>query len=247
MVRCDICGKDELLPFICSYCGKSLCSEHRLPENHDCQAAFKNQPINMKESIRSFQKPRLFWASFRTSKTELFHLAIGIFIFFLVSGLRFILAWPSIRLIALVAIGVILSFVPHELAHKFMAQHYHLWSEFRLDPFMAILSLFTAIPWIPIKLIAPGAVQIFGYSITIEQIGKISLSGPLINLIQAVLFKGLSTYMPELIFFAVLNSDLAVFNLIPLSVLDGKKVFSWNKIGWTITFAMAMVVWIFML
>ena len=36
MRRCEQCGKEVLFPFECSYCGKILCSEHRLPESHQC-------------------------------------------------------------------------------------------------------------------------------------------------------------------------------------------------------------------
>ncbi|ELZ83441.1 rhomboid-like intramembrane serine protease [Haloferax gibbonsii ATCC 33959] len=36
MPICDVCGKDESLPYRCSRCGGTFCSEHRLPENHDC-------------------------------------------------------------------------------------------------------------------------------------------------------------------------------------------------------------------
>ena len=245
MTKCDICGKDELLPFICSYCGKTLCSEHRLPENHNCLALPKTQPTIEREGIRSLQKSRIGLSPFRTSKTEILHLTAGIFIFFLVEALRFIGYRLSLRTLAVVAIGVALAFVLHELAHKFTAQHYHLWSEFRLDPFMAFLSLLTAIPWIPIKLIAPGAVQIYGHSITMEQMGKISIAGSLVNLVQAVAFLGLSFYIPELLFVAALNADLAMFNLIPFSILDGRKIFVWNKIIWAITFIVALAIWVF--
>jgi hypothetical protein len=34
--RCDYCGKYEMLPFKCKYCGGTFCSGHRLPEYHDC-------------------------------------------------------------------------------------------------------------------------------------------------------------------------------------------------------------------
>ncbi|RLG26148.1 rhomboid family intramembrane serine protease [Methanosarcinales archaeon] len=34
--RCHVCGKYELMPFTCKFCGGRFCSEHRLPENHDC-------------------------------------------------------------------------------------------------------------------------------------------------------------------------------------------------------------------
>lgn len=33
---CWICGKRELLPFRCRYCGKDFCAAHRLPEQHAC-------------------------------------------------------------------------------------------------------------------------------------------------------------------------------------------------------------------
>ncbi|MFZ1039454.1 MAG: AN1-type zinc finger protein, partial [Candidatus Bathyarchaeia archaeon] len=35
-MSCDKCQKEVFLPFRCPYCGGSFCSEHRLPENHDC-------------------------------------------------------------------------------------------------------------------------------------------------------------------------------------------------------------------
>jgi membrane associated rhomboid family serine protease len=33
---CNICGKKEVLPYRCKFCGEMFCSEHRLPENHYC-------------------------------------------------------------------------------------------------------------------------------------------------------------------------------------------------------------------
>lgn len=35
MGECLYCGEEDLT-FTCRYCGGSFCSEHRLPENHDC-------------------------------------------------------------------------------------------------------------------------------------------------------------------------------------------------------------------
>lgn len=34
--KCDYCGKYEMLPFKCRYCGGTYCSTHRLPEYHEC-------------------------------------------------------------------------------------------------------------------------------------------------------------------------------------------------------------------
>ena len=36
MSECDACGKQENMPYQCGHCGGTFCSEHRLPENHDC-------------------------------------------------------------------------------------------------------------------------------------------------------------------------------------------------------------------
>ena len=36
MAECSECGK-QTMSFTCHYCGKKFCSEHRLPENHECQ------------------------------------------------------------------------------------------------------------------------------------------------------------------------------------------------------------------
>ncbi len=36
MPECDRCGEVESLPHNCNYCGRTLCSKHILPENHNC-------------------------------------------------------------------------------------------------------------------------------------------------------------------------------------------------------------------
>ncbi|MDF1557250.1 MAG: rhomboid family intramembrane serine protease [ANME-2 cluster archaeon] len=33
---CSVCGKKEMLPYKCKFCGWTYCSQHRLPENHEC-------------------------------------------------------------------------------------------------------------------------------------------------------------------------------------------------------------------
>ena len=39
-MKCEECGENVSIPFICSYCGGTFCSRHRLPEYHGCN----NQP-----------------------------------------------------------------------------------------------------------------------------------------------------------------------------------------------------------
>src|SRR6056297_2487551 len=36
MATCDQCGREENMPYNCNQCGGTFCSQHRLPENHDC-------------------------------------------------------------------------------------------------------------------------------------------------------------------------------------------------------------------
>jgi uncharacterized protein YkwD len=44
MPKCDQCGREEMLPFTCAYCGGNYCAEHRLPENHNCTHRPKTPP-----------------------------------------------------------------------------------------------------------------------------------------------------------------------------------------------------------
>jgi len=36
MARCEVCGTGTDMPYVCNQCGHPYCSQHRLPENHDC-------------------------------------------------------------------------------------------------------------------------------------------------------------------------------------------------------------------
>jgi membrane associated rhomboid family serine protease len=51
VARCDVCGEEVTLPFRCKYCGGNFCTEHRLPENHDCDGLdeYWNVPVNVKK------------------------------------------------------------------------------------------------------------------------------------------------------------------------------------------------------
>ena len=35
---CNSCKKAAMLPFRCKFCAKLFCGDHRLPENHECEA-----------------------------------------------------------------------------------------------------------------------------------------------------------------------------------------------------------------
>jgi Zn-dependent protease len=147
--------------------------------------------------------------------------------------------------IALVAVGF--AFVLHELAHKFVAVRYGFYAEYRMWVQGLIFALITAY-FFGFVFAAPGAVYIHGDHISRGENGKISLAGPLTNIALAViffLFIPLSSFSPILSaiiglgFFV--NSFLALFNLIPISILDGAKVFRWNPVIWLIAAVFAFL------
>lgn len=37
MAECDKCGENTSMPYKCNRCGEKFCSDHRLPEKHDCR------------------------------------------------------------------------------------------------------------------------------------------------------------------------------------------------------------------
>lgn len=150
----------------------------------------------------------------------------------------------SVLPITLIAVG--LGFVLHELAHKFLAMHYGFWAEYKLWVEGLILAIVTS--YFGFVFAAPGAVYIHGDYISDEQNGKISLAGPLTNIVLALIFLGLTFVFSSndyLLTIAsigfTINSFLALFNLIPFSVLDGAKIFRWNPIIWVITATVAFV------
>lgn len=146
--------------------------------------------------------------------------------------------------ITLIAVG--LGFVLHELAHKFVAMHYGFWAEYKLWVEGLVLAVVTS--YFGIVFAAPGAVYIHGEYISEEQNGKISLAGPLTNIALALIFLGLLSissassilYDICLVGFSI-NSFIALFNLIPFSVLDGAKILRWNPIIWVLTAAVAFI------
>jgi len=142
--------------------------------------------------------------------------------------------------IAAFTVGI--GFVVHELAHKFMAQKYNCFAEFRADNKMLVISLISA--FFGFVFAAPGAVMIWG-RIDTEKNGKISLAGPLSNLVIAgafflVAFTGTSWVQVVATFGYKINGWLALFNLIPIGGLDGSKILAWNKLVYGMCVAAAI-------
>ena len=125
-------------------------------------------------------------------------------------------------------IMVMSSFILHELAHKFTAQKFGAWSEFRMYPAGLVLCLIMSV--VGFLFAAPGAVYIRGY-ITDEMNGKISAAGPAVNIVISAIALVLWLLIPNglaaSLFFLLgyMNAFLAIFNLLPIPPLDGSKIF----------------------
>lgn len=143
-----------------------------------------------------------------------------------------------LRTLPMAFAAVMTGFLLHEIAHKWMAQQYGCWAEYRGNKrglyFALAMSAFLGV-----LLAAPGAVMVSG-RITDRQNGIIAAVGPITNIVIALVvlpvyiltnsMEGQLTIINELARFIVLiNLILAGFNMIPFQPLDGSKVIVWNK------------------
>ncbi len=170
----------------------------------------------------------------------------------------------ALRAESLVVVGIAVGtgFLLHELAHKFVAQHYGYRAEYKASMFGLILTVLMALT-IGIVFAAPGAVVIRKPAYSPSQPtyfegdddywdrlerktgGEdlwISLAGPMTNIILtafffALLMSGLlgSVLLNDAAYWAFrINLMLAAFNLIPIDPLDGGKIFRGNPLVWVV-------------
>jgi Zn-dependent protease len=255
-MRCEKCQQETFLPFRCPHCGGRFCTAHRLPESHDCP---KTEPASATKEAVVIQKPTsyeyevTFGPSRRSegliyfSPKELKHLAIAALLVIFIGLMSGVYSsiFPRTNLpVSIAAFTIILtaSFFMHEIAHKVTAQKRGLWAEFRLTRWGAIVTLISAISPL-FKIISPGAVMISG-SVGRKEMAKISIAGPITNIALATALLG-AAFAPSpfsLVFFygAFFNAFIALFNLIPIGVLDGLKIFVWNTKIWACVFASSL-------
>ena len=255
-MNCQRCGQETLMPFQCSYCGAQFCSQHRLPENHECPrigVAYTQRQETVADSFAhprnsygfsvNFGQPRRVNGRVYFSQREIKHLIVGALLVTGV-GLSYGLGaiWDSTAILVFSALAALLtvSFFTHEIAHKVIAQKQGYWAEFRLTTWGTIITVLTL--FLPFKLISPGAVMISGPA-KLEEIGKISIAGPATNIALSTVFLG-AAFIPSSYAWifdvgAFLNAYIAVFNLIPFGILDGFKIYSWNRKVWAATFALS--------
>jgi len=131
---------------------------------------------------------------------------------------------------SLVTVGV--AFVLHELAHKFAAMRYGYWAEFQKDNQMLLIAVVMA-ALVGVVFAAPGATYVYGNATKGEN-GRISAAGPITNLVLCIPFAALVLLSGGGLLGLVglvglrVNAMIATFNMLPISVLDGRKVLAWS-------------------
>lgn len=183
--------------------------------------------------------------SIRTSNTEIVHIIISWLAISYAFAILLLWSRSGIKptgeelfngifnplVISLFTVGI--SFIVHEMSHKIVAQRFGSWAEFRMSPFMLFLMLFLVYEY-GILFAAPGAVMIYGGNVGRRENGRISLAGPLSNLLLGMAFFLLLSEQGILYeigkYGVIINITLALFNMIPFGIFDGRKVWDWNKL-----------------
>jgi len=265
-LKCQHCGENVDLPFKCPFCGGYFCADHRLPENHNCselaRVRARKPPVTKNNRQLEAEReaapvyPVKFRKGLQTSSTEILHLAAATFIVMAVglsmygSGVSWIFMFfrnPFKSLVSgLVFAGV---FICHELAHKWTANHYGLWAEFRLS-LMGVAFTLISIASNLLKIVSPGAVMISGVA-NKKILGVIALAGPAISLTISCLLFSSYLFLPKSPYSLIalhggfISAWIAILNLVPFSVLDGAKIMWWNKTVWAVVFivSIALNIW----
>jgi Zn-dependent protease len=154
-----------------------------------------------------------------------------------------------IFIISLITVGA--AFILHEMAHKFTAIKFGYNAAFRKDNGMLLMGVALA-ALVGVVFAAPGATVIYGQpgrEMTKRENGIISVAGPVVNLCLGVLFfviliAGFYVQSIPVILLGTMglsvNGMIAFFNMLPISVLDGKKVLAWNPMIFAVVILLAL-------
>lgn len=153
---------------------------------------------------------------------------------------------------ALLIIGI--AFLCHELSHRTMGRSFGAYSVYKLWlPGIFLAILLAIVSKGSIIFAAPGFVQLqhirekrwSSESLIMrnKDRGMVSLSGPLSNIVLALIFFAVYSIFNFQIFSyaSLINLWLAFFNLLPFKPLDGSKVITWDRKIWLLSFVVSLI------
>jgi Zn-dependent protease len=154
-----------------------------------------------------------------------------------------------IFVVSVITVGA--AFILHEMAHKFTAMKFGYYAAFRKDNGMLLMGVALA-ALVGIVFAAPGATVIYGQpgrEMSKKENGIISAAGPAVNLCLGVLFfviliAGFAVQSVPVVIIGTMgvsvNGMIGFFNLLPISVLDGKKVLAWNPVIFAVLIVLSL-------
>lgn len=188
------------------------------------------------------------------SKEEIRDIVISVVV------LTIIFSFPDFTLLPLYFVAVVVAFMLHELAHRYVARKFRCAAYYKIWPMGLVIGLI--LMFTPLKFVAPGAVVIAPYrfgrwgfrhiNLSPKEMGFISLSGPTVNIVFAILFRYLAVTIPWIfttpygaingfLALSLINGWLGLFNMLPLKPLDGSKIMMWKPWVWFVYILLSLL------
>lgn len=141
-------------------------------------------------------------------------------------------SYPNIMNFQNVVLVVGAAFIVHELCHRFAATSMGLLARFRVWGYGLLITIVSVLLTAGnFTLAAPGTVYIYTSPNKRER-GLIALAGPFGNLALALMFASLRPISAIMGTAANVNFQLALINMLPFSILDGRHIMDWNRRIW---------------
>jgi Zn-dependent protease len=199
--------------------------------------------------------------SSRIGRTELLDLLLSLAVLTFAFSIIGKSGVPGADMFFISAMGVGSGFLLHEMAHKFVAQRYGYWAEYRANRMGLVFIIVMA--FMGFIFAVPGAVMIRKDSYDLPRFARpraddlsldqnemtagreelwIALAGPMTNIVLTLFFFSLiksgivagGLLMGVAYFGFFINLILAGFNMIPVGPLDGAKIFRGSRLVWAI-------------
>lgn len=128
-----------------------------------------------------------------------------------------------------------LGFLLHEIGHKYVALRKGYTAQFRANYKGLLIALVLSLG--SFIYVSPGAVRVYGKKMDGKDSGRISMMGPLINILLSAAFLAIHLSHPQkqgMIYATTwlgynINAWIGLFNMLPAGSFDGKKILQYNK------------------
>jgi len=178
---------------------------------------------------------------------------LSIFICPVIFGIAFIVADRIGQDMSTVTVFIAMGFlviIAHDLGHRLVARRLKVEGEYRLWGLGSIILLLTS--WLfGMAFSQPGRFEIRAEGLSRRQIALVTLTGPAINLVMALLFLPFALAGGILGVLGALGFTMSlvtvIYNLMPFDPMDGKAIYEWSKLFWVMMFVPLALFFIIMM